>query len=103
MSTEIILKVAAVIAALGTIGGTFVYFARVAKKLSKSISDVQEGVKCMLRAAMLSTYYKNNAGNTITQYEFQNFELQYTAYKRLGGNSFIDKIHEDIKDWEVTR
>ena len=99
----LILRIAAILAAVGTIGGSLVYFGKVSKKLTDSLNDVQEGVKCMLRAAMLTTYYKGNASNTITQYEFQNFELQYAAYKRLGGNSFVDKIHEDIKDWDVVQ
>jgi len=100
----LILRIAAVIAAVGTIGGSLVYFGKVAKKLSDTLNDVQEGVKCMLRSAMLTTYYKGNNTNTISQYEFQNLELQYAAYKRLGGNSFVDKIHEDItKNWDVVQ
>ena len=103
METEI-LRIAGIIAAIGTLGSTVVYFGRIAKKMTNTLTDVQEGVKCMLRAAMLTTYYKGNGTNTITQYEFQNFELQYAAYKRLGGNSFVDKIHEDIKkDWDIVQ
>ena len=99
-----VLRIAGIIAACGTVGGSLVYFGKVAKRLSDTLNDVQEGVKCMLRAAMLNTYYKGNGTNTITQYEFQNFELQYAAYKRLGGNSFVDKIHEDIKkDWDIVQ
>ena len=102
METEL-LRIAAIIAAFGTVGGSLLYFGKVAKKLSDTLTDVQEGVKCMLRAAMLNTYYKGNVKNQITQYEFQNFELQYSAYKRLGGNSFVDKIHADVKDWDVVQ
>lgn len=57
----------------------------------------------MLRASMLNTYYKNNEKDQLKEYEAQNFELQYAAYKTLGGNSFIDKIHHDIQDWEIVR
>ena len=52
---------------------------------------------------MLATYYAHNNEDSITQYEYQNLELQYAAYKSLGGNSFIDKVHEDIKKWEITK
>lgn len=38
---------------------------------------------------------------TIRQYEFENFIFLYEAYKALKGNSFIDKIYEEVKDWEV--
>lgn len=86
---------------LVTIASSIVYFATAYKKLNKGIKDVQEGVKCMLRGAMLTTYYKHNSEDTITQYEFQNFEMQYAAYKALGGNSFIDKVHEDVLKWDI--
>ena len=92
-----------VCAGLATIIGTTTYFAVAYKKLAKGIKDVQDGVKCMLRASMLSTYYKHNDNDTITQYEYQNFELQYAAYKVLGGNSFVDKIHEDVKKWDIEK
>lgn len=90
-----------VAAGIMTIISTTVYFALAYKRLNKGIKDVQEGVKCMLRGSMLTTYYKHHNEDTITQYEYQNFELQYSAYKALGGNSFIDKVHEDITKWEV--
>ena len=92
-----------VCAGLATIIGTSAYFVNAAKKLNKSIENVQEGVKCMLRASMLNTYYKNNEKDQRKEYEAENFELQYAAYKILGGNSFIDNIHEEVKKWEVTR
>ena len=41
--------------------------------------------------------------NTYEQkkYEFENFEYEYNAYKALGGNSFIDKIHAEVKTWRI--
>lgn len=62
---------------------------------------IQEGQKCLLRSDMLRTYYHNNPTDTIRQYEAENFELEYKAYKALGGNSFIDRIHEEVKTWDV--
>ena len=97
---EVIVGVAA---GLSTIIGTTIYFAKATKKLAKGINDVQEGVKCMLRASMLAIYYRHNGEDKMRQYEAENFELQYAAYKTLGGNSFIDNIHEEVKKWEVTR
>lgn len=90
-----------VCAGLATIIGTSTYFICAAKKISKSVSDVQEGVKCMLRSAMLATYYKHHDEDSITQYEYENFDFQYKAYKALKGNSFIDKVHEDVMKWEI--
>lgn len=65
---------------------------------TKAIFD---GQKCLLRDKMLHIYYKNQEARTIRQYEFENFEFQYKAYKALRGNSFIDKIRDEIMEWEV--
>lgn len=65
------------------------------------IKDVRDGQKCLLRHNMLHTYYKHHDDKTIRQYEFEDFDYQYKAYKALKGNSFIDKIYEEVKSWEV--
>ena len=66
-----------------------------------SISKVSNGTRCQLRSEMLRIYYKNVESKTIRQYEFENFVLFYEAYKALKGNSFVDKIYEDVKEWKV--
>lgn len=62
---------------------------------------IRDGQKCLLRHNMLHIYYKNREARTIRQYEFEDFMYQYKAYKALKGNSFIDKIYEEAKEWEV--
>lgn len=59
------------------------------------------GVKCQLRSDMLRIYYHNKEDKKIRQYEYENFVLLYEAYKSLKGNSFIDKIYCEVKEWEV--
>lgn len=66
-----------------------------------SISKVSNGTRCQLRSEMLRIYYKNVESKTIRQYEFENFVMLYEAYKALKGNSFVDKIYEDVKEWTV--
>ena len=62
----------------------------------------QEGQRCMLRAEMLSIYYRGqDACGKLRQYDYQNFVLLYAAYKALDGNSFIDTINEKVKNMEV--
>ena len=65
------------------------------------INKLANGEKCQLRQTMLSIYYKNIDDKTIRQYEFENFELCYSAYKALNGNSFIEKIHSEVVTWTV--
>ncbi len=59
------------------------------------------GMRCLLRSEMLRTYYHNKDGEKIRQYELENFIFLYKAYKALKGNSFIDKIYEEVLTWEV--
>ena len=79
-----------ILALLGTIVGVFV-----------SISKVANGQKCLLRSDMLTIYYNNREKQEIRQYEYENFVLLYEAYKALKGNSFIDKIYEEVHSWEI--
>ena len=68
------------------------------------IKDIHEGQKCLLRSEMLQIYYRGkDNNNTLRQYEFENFCLLYAAYKAEKGNSFIDKIHDEINKMEVTQ
>ena len=62
---------------------------------------IVSGVKCLLRADMLHTYYKHRETNTIRQYERENFDAEYNAYKALRGNNFIDSIYTEVQKWEV--
>ncbi len=65
------------------------------------IRKITNGQKCQLRSDMLKIYYHNCEEKTIRQYEFENFIFLYEAYKALKGNSFIDKIYKEVKEWEV--
>ena len=49
----------------------------------------------------LRIYYKYRKDKKIPQYEYENFVFLYEAYKALNGNSFIDKIYEDVHSWDV--
>ena len=65
------------------------------------IKRLVEGQKCQLRSDMLRIYYKHKDKKQVHQYDFENFALMYKAYKALKGNSFIDKIYDDVTEWEV--
>lgn len=83
-----------VISALSVICATLITFFTWVKKIS-------DGEKCQLRAQMLSTYYKHLDEKEIRQYELENFLLMYKSYKALKGNSFVDKIKEEVIKWRV--
>ena len=65
------------------------------------LNKVATGEKCQLRSDMLQIYYHNREKKIIRQYEYENFVMLYEAYKALKGNSFIDKIYDEVKEWEV--
>lgn len=65
------------------------------------VKRIANGQKCQLRNDMLQIYYHNREREKIRQYEYENFVMLYEAYKALNGNSFIDKIYNDVKTWEI--
>lgn len=67
----------------------------------RTVSKISNGTKCQLRNEMLSIYYRHRETKKIRQYEYESFVLLYEAYKALKGNSFIDKIYNEVKTWEV--
>lgn len=66
-----------------------------------NIKKISIGTKCQLRSEMLRVYYHNREKRTVRQYEYENFVKLYEAYKALKGNSFIDKIFDEVKEWEI--
>lgn len=66
-----------------------------------SIRKIANGTKCQLRSEILRIYYHNKDTGKIRQYEYENFIFLYEAYKALRGNSFIDKIYDEVKSWEI--
>ena len=62
---------------------------------------ITDGARCQLRSDMLRTYYRHRETETIRQYEYENFILSYEAYRALGGNSFMEKIYHEVREWEV--
>ena len=88
--SEIIALVSEVIALLGVLVGCIV-----------SIGKVMNGTKCLLRSEMLRIYYRHQNTGEIRQYEYENFVYLYEAYKKLKGNSFIDKVYAEVKKFKV--
>lgn len=60
-----------------------------------------EAIKCSLRNDILSIYDRCKDSKKITRYQLQSCHFTYTIYKKLGGNSFVDEIMEEIKDFEI--
>ena len=64
-------------------------------------ADNKETDRCLLRDRITAIYYKNRVESSLRQYEYENLERLYNQYKKLGGNSFVDKIWKEVQEWEV--
>ena len=96
MDMETARLAAEIIGLTGVIGGC-------AFAIIRTFRELKDGIKCLLRANMMNTYYRNHEKDELRDFEMENFTLEYAAYKALGGNSFVDKIHDDVQKWEVIR
>lgn len=65
------------------------------------VMKIANGTKCQLRSDMLEIYYNNRDTKIVRQYEYENFVMLYEAYKALHGNSFIDKIYDEVQKWQI--
>lgn len=98
---EILQDIAGFCSTITVIFSVILLFVKPLREKVLGTRDIKEGQKCLLRAEMLRVYYKNRSEDKIRQYEYENFVLCYKAYKKLGGNSFIDHIKKEIEGWEV--
>lgn len=62
---------------------------------------LREGQRCLLRGEIVRLYYRHHEDRQLREYEFKNMRQCYEAYKALGGNSFIDRIEEEMRSWEI--
>lgn len=63
--------------------------------------EIREGQRCLLRSEIVRIYYRHHDDQKLREYEFKNMQQCYNAYKALKGNSFIDKLHEEMKEWDI--
>lgn len=89
------------IATWGALIGEVGAFLAMIFPILKTLKKISDGQKCQLRNDMLHIYYKNREAKALHQYEYENFIILYEAYKELKGNSFIDKIYDEVKTWKV--
>lgn len=87
--------------AITTLAAEIVTLLGVVTPMIITVRKVANGTRCQLRSEMLRIYYHNREKRTIRQYEYENFVMLYEAYKALKGNSFIDRIYDEVKEWDI--
>lgn len=98
---ELLTILAGISSCITGIGAALILLLRPVREAVTGTKHLREGQKCLLRSNMLHTYYRNKERSAIRQYEYENFLLEYRAYKALRGNSFIDRIYQEIKTWDI--
>ena len=63
--------------------------------------SLREGQRCLLRSEIVRIYYRHLGDKQLREYEFKNMQQCYDAYKVLKGNSFIDRIHAEMQEWDI--
>lgn len=94
-------NIAAIALAITQIATCAVLLIKPLREWVMGVEDVREGQRCLLRSQIVRTYYHNVDTQTLKQYEYENMVACYKAYKRLGGNSFVDHIHEEMETWTI--
>lgn len=67
----------------------------------KKDNNRDEAMRCTLRNIITQFYYSHRMNSELHQYEYENIAKIYRAYKEMGGNSFIDRIWEEIQEWMI--
>jgi hypothetical protein len=62
---------------------------------------IREGQRCLLRSEIVRIYYRHHDDRKLREYEFKNMEQCHGAYKALDGNSFVDRIVEEMREWDI--
>ena len=93
---ELLTVLAGISSCVTGIGAALILLLRPVREALTGTKHLREGQKCLLH-----TYYKNRDHSAIRQYEYENFLLEYRAYKALRGNSFIDRIYQEVKTWDI--
>ena len=67
----------------------------------KIINSSINGVRALIKAKIIESYYTYTARGYISIYDKNNIEELYIQYRELGGNGVIDDLIEDIKKLSV--
>lgn len=70
-------------------------------KIIKDMKTQRIAIQSLLRSEMVKVYYKYRKEQKLPYYTKVAWYEDYEAYTKLGGNSFIRDLKNDIDKWEV--
>jgi len=71
------------------------------KKEEENQANQKETDKCLLRDRITNIYFKHYRECEMREYEYENVSYLYKQYKKLDGNSFVDKIWREMQEWKI--
>lgn len=95
MIDEIMLKV--ILTAVGfVVTGLLGYLTARIKDYKSKDKRQEDALKCLLRSNITSKYYVYSELKQIPYYEKENIDRMFEQYKKMGGNSYVETIVNEI-------
>ena len=79
------------------------YIVWVLQRQKKDKDANSRGTMLLLRVQLIEYHEKYMTQGCIPSYAYENFEEMYDAYRELGGNGMIVKMHEEIHELHFKR
>ena len=79
------------------VGSACTFFLGKWSRVFGKIDSLEYGVQALLRNRMIQTtnYYREKR-KPVPQWELDSFEQMYEAYKKLGGNGYVEDVRHEI-------
>ena len=65
------------------------------------VKSIHRGIKCTLRNDIVEIYEDCKPKKEITKFQYETACLSYQEYKRLKGNSFVDKLMKELETFNI--
>ena len=65
------------------------------------VKSIQRGTKCSLRNDIVEIYEQCKQKKEITRYQLETVYLSFQEYKKLKGNSFVEKLVKEIEGFKI--
>lgn len=81
----------------------FGYVVWLLKEQKKDRDANSKGTMLLLKVQLIEYHEKYTKLGEIPSYSYQNFDEMYQAYKALGGNGMVTKMHEEIQELRIKK
>ena len=70
-------------------------------QLAEQYENLVISAKDVLREKIMQIYFKNKQDKTLTYHEKEALDQYYKDYKKMKGNSYIDKYYNRMLTWKI--